>query len=197
MYSWLLYFDNRFATSERQWIEGQVENAKQQAILSILKSQVSSDEAHIHRDIHSLRYMLLIIFHGSISFAALYYIHKRISTSKCLEQKRAFILYQSPPISLSFIFRRKGSELAGELSTLSQKVQAFLSEVCGSSTLYLAIYPQVIRLVDHVSGLSLVLLLVLEPEKLYAGVSLKLWLILDFFQKHHLTMYKILLGFRG
>ncbi|KAF0901976.1 hypothetical protein E2562_011806 [Oryza meyeriana var. granulata] len=67
-----------FATSERQWIEAQVENAKQQAILSILKSQVSSDEAHIHRDIHSLR--------------------------------------------------RKGSELAGELSTLSQKVQAFVSE---------------------------------------------------------------------
>ncbi|RLM54440.1 hypothetical protein C2845_PM10G04870 [Panicum miliaceum] len=67
-----------FATSERQWIEAQVENAKQQAILSILKSQVSSDEAHIHRDIHSLR--------------------------------------------------RKGSELAGELSTLSQKLQAFLSE---------------------------------------------------------------------
>jgi HAUS augmin-like complex subunit 3 len=67
-----------FATSERQWIEAQVENAKQQAILSILKSQVSSDEAHIHRDIHSLR--------------------------------------------------RKGAELAGELSTLSQKVQAFLSE---------------------------------------------------------------------
>uniref|UniRef100_A0A0E0HQ09 HAUS augmin-like complex subunit 3 N-terminal domain-containing protein n=1 Tax=Oryza nivara TaxID=4536 RepID=A0A0E0HQ09_ORYNI len=68
-----------FATSERQWIEAQVENAKQQAILSILKSQVSSDEAHIHRDIHSLR--------------------------------------------------RKGSELAGELSTLSQKVQAFVSEI--------------------------------------------------------------------
>ncbi|KAG8077130.1 hypothetical protein GUJ93_ZPchr0006g41702 [Zizania palustris] len=67
-----------FATSERQWIEAQVENAKQQAVLSILKSQVSSDEAHIHRDIHSLR--------------------------------------------------RKGSELAGELSTLSQKVQAFVSE---------------------------------------------------------------------
>ncbi|PWZ18610.1 hypothetical protein Zm00014a_025061 [Zea mays] len=67
-----------FATSERQWIEAQVENAKQQAILSILKAQVSSDEAHIHRDIHSLR--------------------------------------------------RKGSELAGELSTLSQKVQALVSE---------------------------------------------------------------------
>ncbi|KAF8697988.1 hypothetical protein HU200_035491 [Digitaria exilis] len=67
-----------FATSERQWIEAQVENAKQQAILSILKAQVSSDEAHIHRDIHSLR--------------------------------------------------RKGSELAGELSTLSQKVKAFVSE---------------------------------------------------------------------
>ena len=34
----MLYFDNRFATSERQWIEAQVENAKQQAILSILKA---------------------------------------------------------------------------------------------------------------------------------------------------------------
>lgn len=67
-----------FATSERQWIEAQVENAKQQAILQILKSQVSSDEAHIHRDIHSLR--------------------------------------------------RKSSELAGELSTLTQKVQPFISE---------------------------------------------------------------------
>jgi len=167
----LLYFDNRFATSERQWIEGQVENAKQQAILSILKSQVSSDEAHIHRDIHSLRYMLLIIFHKSISFAALYYIHKYISTIKCLEQKQAFILYQLPPISLSFIFRRKGSELAGELSTLSQKVQAFLSEVCGSSTLYLAIYPQVIRLVAHVSGLSFVLLLVWNLKNCMLGLA--------------------------
>lgn len=44
-----------FATSERQWVEAQVENAKQQAVLSVLKSQISSDEAHIHRDIHSLR----------------------------------------------------------------------------------------------------------------------------------------------
>ncbi|OAY82528.1 AUGMIN subunit 3 [Ananas comosus] len=44
-----------FATSERQWVEAQVENAKQQAILSMLKSQISSDESHIHRDVHSLR----------------------------------------------------------------------------------------------------------------------------------------------
>lgn len=44
-----------FATSERQWVEAQVENAKQQAILLTLKSQISSDEAHIHRDVHSLR----------------------------------------------------------------------------------------------------------------------------------------------
>ncbi|XP_042405691.1 AUGMIN subunit 3-like [Zingiber officinale] len=44
-----------FATSERQWVEAQVENAKQQAILSMLKSQISSDEAHIHRDINFLR----------------------------------------------------------------------------------------------------------------------------------------------
>lgn len=45
----------RFGTSERQWVEAQVENAKQQAILLSLKSQVTSDEAHIHLDLHSLR----------------------------------------------------------------------------------------------------------------------------------------------
>ncbi|EXC14791.1 hypothetical protein L484_009445 [Morus notabilis] len=44
-----------FGTSERQWVEAQVENTKQQAILMALRSQVSSDEAHIHLDIHSLR----------------------------------------------------------------------------------------------------------------------------------------------
>ncbi|XVF32077.1 hypothetical protein REPUB_Repub17cG0050800 [Reevesia pubescens] len=44
----------RFGTSERQWVEAQVENAKQQAILMALKSQISSDEAHIHLDLHSL-----------------------------------------------------------------------------------------------------------------------------------------------
>lgn len=47
---------NRFGTSERQWVEAQVENAKQQAILMSLKSQITSDEAHIHLDLHSLRY---------------------------------------------------------------------------------------------------------------------------------------------
>ncbi|RXH97973.1 hypothetical protein DVH24_010298 [Malus domestica] len=44
-----------FGTSERQWVETQVENAMQQAILMALKSQVSSDEAHIHLDLHSRR----------------------------------------------------------------------------------------------------------------------------------------------
>ncbi|CAL5353388.1 unnamed protein product [Camellia sinensis] len=44
-----------FGTSERQWVEAQVENAKQQAILMALKAQVTSDEAHIHLDLHSLR----------------------------------------------------------------------------------------------------------------------------------------------
>ncbi|KAL3725050.1 hypothetical protein ACJRO7_030114 [Eucalyptus globulus] len=44
-----------FGTSEKQWVEAQVENAKQQAILVALKAQVSSDEAHIHLDLHSLR----------------------------------------------------------------------------------------------------------------------------------------------
>nr|XP_028958267.1 uncharacterized protein LOC103427553 isoform X5 [Malus domestica] len=44
-----------FGTSERQWVEAQVENAQQQAILMAPKSQVSSDEAHIHLDLHSLR----------------------------------------------------------------------------------------------------------------------------------------------
>jgi len=46
----------RFGVSEKQWVEAQVKNAKQQAILMTLKSQVSSDEAHIHLDLHSLRY---------------------------------------------------------------------------------------------------------------------------------------------
>ncbi|KAJ4730336.1 AUGMIN subunit 3 [Melia azedarach] len=44
-----------FGTSERQWVEAQVENARQQAILMTLKSQVASDEAHIHLDLHSLK----------------------------------------------------------------------------------------------------------------------------------------------
>ncbi|XP_042037545.1 AUGMIN subunit 3-like [Salvia splendens] len=44
-----------FGTSERQWVEAQVENAKQQAFLVTLKTQVTSDEAHIHLDLHSLR----------------------------------------------------------------------------------------------------------------------------------------------
>lgn len=48
-----------FGTSERQWVEAQVENAKQQAILMVLKSQITSDEAHIHLDLHSLRYKSL------------------------------------------------------------------------------------------------------------------------------------------
>ncbi|KAM2829492.1 hypothetical protein PS2_035150 [Malus domestica] len=52
-----------FGTSERQWVEAQVENAKQQAILMAHKSQVSSDETHIHLDLHSLR--LFRVFVGS------------------------------------------------------------------------------------------------------------------------------------
>uniref|UniRef100_A0A1D1XJ87 HAUS augmin-like complex subunit 3 n=1 Tax=Anthurium amnicola TaxID=1678845 RepID=A0A1D1XJ87_9ARAE len=44
-----------FGTSERQWVEAQAENARQQAILLTLKSQISSDDAHIHRDVHFLR----------------------------------------------------------------------------------------------------------------------------------------------
>lgn len=44
-----------YGMSERQWVEAQVENAKQQAVLMTLKSQVTSDEAHIHLDLHSLR----------------------------------------------------------------------------------------------------------------------------------------------
>lgn len=46
---------DRFGTSERQWVEAQVKNAKQQAILMTFKAQVTSDEAHIHLDLHSLR----------------------------------------------------------------------------------------------------------------------------------------------
>lgn len=52
-------FDNQ--TSERQWVEAQVENAKQQAILMTLKSQVASDEAHIHLDRHLLKLFQLFV----------------------------------------------------------------------------------------------------------------------------------------
>lgn len=44
-----------FGTSEKQWVEAQVANAKQQAILLAIKSQIASDEAHIHLDHYSLR----------------------------------------------------------------------------------------------------------------------------------------------
>ncbi|KAD0131097.1 hypothetical protein E3N88_44753 [Mikania micrantha] len=55
------FFDLRIITL--QWVEAQVENAKQQAILVTLKGQVSSDEAHIHLDLHSLRYKITF-FHS-------------------------------------------------------------------------------------------------------------------------------------
>ncbi|KAH0870002.1 hypothetical protein HID58_077024 [Brassica napus] len=76
-----------FGTSERQWIEAQVENAKQQAILLTLKSQVTSVEAHIHFDLHSLR--------------------------------------------------RKHADLVEEISTLYQKEEKLLSEVCSCTQLFL------------------------------------------------------------
>jgi hypothetical protein len=41
---------------------------------------------------------------------------------------------------MAFAFRRKGSELAGELSTLSQKVQALVSEVCKTQSYLYKIY---------------------------------------------------------
>ena len=44
-----------FGISERQWVEAQVENAKQQAVLATIKMQVSADEAHVHSDLHFLR----------------------------------------------------------------------------------------------------------------------------------------------
>lgn len=144
MYFGLLYFDNRFATSERQWIEAQVENAKQQAILSILKAQVSSDEAHIHRDIHSLRYVLvtllqLLIMALSVSSFVPSALTIDITVTNVYSRNKD-LSYTSPLMSVLFVFRRKGSELAGELSTLSQKVQAFVSEVCIHTILSLETY---------------------------------------------------------
>ncbi|KAJ7518051.1 hypothetical protein O6H91_21G052400 [Diphasiastrum complanatum] len=44
-----------FGVSERQWVEAQVENAKQQAVLVTVKLQASADQAHVHGDLHSLR----------------------------------------------------------------------------------------------------------------------------------------------
>eukprot|EP00250_Pteridium_aquilinum_P027577 c3524_g1_i1 orf=418-2268(-) len=44
-----------FGISERQWVEAQVENSKQQGILATAKMQSSADEAHVHSDLHFLR----------------------------------------------------------------------------------------------------------------------------------------------
>ncbi|KAJ7516089.1 hypothetical protein O6H91_22G042600 [Diphasiastrum complanatum] len=44
-----------FGISERQWVEAQVENAKQQAVLATAKLQVCADQAHVRSDLHSLR----------------------------------------------------------------------------------------------------------------------------------------------
>uniref|UniRef100_A0A7N0VC68 HAUS augmin-like complex subunit 3 N-terminal domain-containing protein n=1 Tax=Kalanchoe fedtschenkoi TaxID=63787 RepID=A0A7N0VC68_KALFE len=57
-----------FGTSERQWVEAQVENTKQQAVLSTLKAQIASDEARIHLDLHSLRFKFLILHYINSNF---------------------------------------------------------------------------------------------------------------------------------
>jgi hypothetical protein len=44
-----------------------------------------------------------------------------------MERKQGFVFSS---LKAYFSNRRKSSELAGELTTLSQKVQAFVSEVC-------------------------------------------------------------------
>ncbi|XP_024317112.1 AUGMIN subunit 3 isoform X1 [Brachypodium distachyon] len=44
-----------FAKSKRQYIEAQVEYAKEEAILSELRAQLASQQSYIHEDIHSLR----------------------------------------------------------------------------------------------------------------------------------------------
>ncbi|KAL2628601.1 hypothetical protein R1flu_013287 [Riccia fluitans] len=44
-----------FGVSERQWVEAQVVNAKEQAILQTVMGQASADQHHIHADVTSLR----------------------------------------------------------------------------------------------------------------------------------------------
>ncbi|XP_024525026.1 AUGMIN subunit 3 [Selaginella moellendorffii] len=44
-----------FGISERQWIDAQVEKAKQLAVLATVKLQASADQAYVHSDLHSLR----------------------------------------------------------------------------------------------------------------------------------------------
>ena len=65
-----------FGISERQWVEAQVENAKQQAILTMAKLQVSADEAHVHLDLQSLRYFLIFCNFYFIVFAVVIYPSK-------------------------------------------------------------------------------------------------------------------------
>uniref|UniRef100_A0A0D9WWA7 HAUS augmin-like complex subunit 3 N-terminal domain-containing protein n=1 Tax=Leersia perrieri TaxID=77586 RepID=A0A0D9WWA7_9ORYZ len=45
----------KFARSNRQYIDAQAEYAKEQAILSTLRTQLASQQSHVHQDVHSLK----------------------------------------------------------------------------------------------------------------------------------------------
>lgn len=67
----------RFGISERKWVEAQVENAKEQAILMTIRSQLKSDGAHIRLDLQSLRFVMPSnLFHSLlfILWSGLYYV---------------------------------------------------------------------------------------------------------------------------
>ncbi|KAL6566118.1 AUGMIN subunit 3 [Orobanche gracilis] len=112
-----------FGTSERQWVESQVENAKHQAVLMTLKAQVTSDEAHIHIDLHSLRYCYSR--RRPCRYGALFAINNYgywsvydggEKSDGALSQSSMLLVYIVP-----LHYKRKHAELAGELSTLYRK----------------------------------------------------------------------------
>lgn len=54
---WCCSFIDRFAKSKRRYIEAHAEYAKEEAIVSMLRTQLASQQSIIDQDSHSLRYV--------------------------------------------------------------------------------------------------------------------------------------------
>ncbi|XP_050146613.1 uncharacterized protein LOC126622010 isoform X7 [Malus sylvestris] len=117
-----------FGTNERQWVEAQVENAKQQAILMAPKSQVSSDEEHIHLDLHSLRRK-----HAELAGELSNSYHK---DEKLLSEKKSWILV----VVIERTWMTKGSWTFYLLITLLVYFLYSLEVIPPSSPVSLALY---------------------------------------------------------
>ncbi|GMN50209.1 hypothetical protein TIFTF001_019371 [Ficus carica] len=123
-----------FGTSERQWVEAQVENAKQQAILMALRSQVSSDEAHIHLDLHSLRFCKTYL--GDYDLKVMrqeYYINRQKALARHQFLKIACQLEKKNMLGAYSLLKVIESELQAYLSATKGRVGRCLALIQAAS----------------------------------------------------------------